>query len=37
MTVKQLFKPFPWTLYSKKVLLRIDTPYCVGSFSQKDA
>lgn len=37
MTFSQLIKPFPWTRYSKKVLLRIDLPYCIGSFSAEDA
>lgn len=37
MSFKDLVKPFPWTRYSKKVQLRIDTPYCIGSFEQMDA
>ena len=37
MTFAMLVKPFPWTKYSKKVLLRIDLPYCIGLFTQEDA
>ncbi len=32
-----IYRPFPWTEYSKKVQLRIDTPYCVGTFTKEDA
>jgi NifU-like protein len=28
---------FPWTHYSKKLQLRIETPYCLGSFTPEDA
>lgn len=37
MALKDLIKTFPWERYSKKVQLRIDTPYCVGSFLQSDS
>ncbi len=30
-------KPFFWSRYSKKLALRIENPYCVGAFSDKDA
>jgi len=29
--------PFFWSKYSKKIQLRIDTPYCLGSFTAEDA
>lgn len=28
---------FPWELYSKKLLSRIELPFCMGFFSEKDA
>lgn len=33
-----LFPPslFPWALYSRKLRLRIETPYCSGLFTQED-
>lgn len=31
------FSLFPWSLYSKKLRLRIETPYCGGIFTQEDA
>src|SRR5438445_7960017 len=37
MSLKNLIKSFPWVRYSKKVQLRIDTPYCIGSFEPHDA
>ena len=37
MTFSMLVKSFPWTRFSKKVLLRIDLPYCIGLFTQQDA
>jgi len=37
MTLQALTKLFPWSYFSKKVILRIDTPYCGGVFSEKDA
>lgn len=37
MAFTDLIKPFPWAEYSKKVLLRITTPYCIGAFSLQDA
>ena len=37
MTFSQLVKSFPWSRLSKKVLLRIDLPYCIGVFTQEDA
>jgi NifU-like protein len=30
-------KPFFWSRYSKKLALRIENPYCVGTFSDVDA
>lgn len=30
-------RPFPWSSYSKKLALRIENPYCVGTFSAQDA
>lgn len=30
-------RPFPWSSYSKKLALRIENPYCVGTFSEQDA
>ncbi len=30
-------KPFVWAKYSKKLALRIENPYCVGTFSDADA
>ena len=35
--IKNLIRPFPWARYSKKIALRIETPYCIGAFSQQDA
>ncbi len=29
--------PFPWSAYSKKLALRVETPYCIGAFSAEDA
>ena len=37
MTLKDLLKTYPWARYSKKVLLRIETPYCQGTFELSDA
>lgn len=37
MSLHLLIKTFPWTRYSKKMRLRIDTPYCYGSFSESEA
>lgn len=28
---------FPWARYSRKLMLRIETPYCIGVFSEEDA
>lgn len=30
-------KSFPWARYSKKLSLRIENPYCLGTFSSEDA
>jgi NifU-like protein len=37
MTFDALVKPFPWSRFSKKVILRIDLPYCIGFFTEEDA
>ena len=37
MSFQNLVRSFPWTRFSKKVLLRIDLPYCIGVFEQEDA
>lgn len=37
MTMTELLKPFVWSLYSRKVLIRIETPYSVGSFEESQA
>lgn len=37
MNTQDLVTAFPWTSYSKKLLMRIDTPYCVGSFTEQEA
>ncbi len=37
MTFLANVKPFFWSRYSKKLALRIENPYCVGSFSDQDA
>ncbi len=37
MTFLQEVRPFYWSLYSRKLILRIENPYCVGSFTEKDA
>lgn len=37
MSLDDLCPFFPWATYSKKLLLRIDTPYCGGFFSQEEA
>ena len=37
MGLRSLIEPFFWHKYSKKVQLRIESPYCVGSFTQEDA
>lgn len=37
MTLYNLLKAFPWALYSKKIALRIETPYCIGAFTKQDA
>lgn len=31
------YRPFPWSLYSKKLALRIENPYCGGIFTQEEA
>ncbi len=37
MTFLAEIKPFFWNLYSKKLMLRIENPYCVGAFTEQDA
>ena len=37
MTLSVLSKLFPWALYTKKLVNRIETPYCSGIFTQEDA
>ncbi len=37
MTRNVLTEPFTWASYSKKLPLRLDTPYSVGIFSSDDA
>src|SRR5262245_6144394 len=37
MPLKDIIKPFYWSQYSKKVALRIETPYCLGRFSKQEA
>lgn len=32
-----MIKSFPWARYSKKLILRIENPYCVGTYSDNDA
>ena len=34
MTLKELTTPFPWTLYSKKLIAKIDSPNNVGYFTE---
>ncbi len=35
--MKNVPPPFPWSEYSRKLMLRIETPYCIGSFDAEDA
>lgn len=35
--IEELTTPFPWASYSKKLTLRIETPYSIGSFTAHDA
>jgi NifU-like protein len=37
MSLDTLIQPFPWASYSKKLLMRIDTPYCTGIFTEHEA
>lgn len=37
MSSNDFITAFPWAYYSKKLLMRIDTPYCVGSFSEEES
>ena len=37
MSIKDLIRPFTWASYSRKLVLRIDTPYCIGTFSKEEA
>lgn len=37
MTFLCEIKPFYWSRYSKKLSLRIENPYCVGTFTEQDA
>lgn len=37
MSLTDLIRPFPWAKYSKKLALRIETPYCMGIFTTHDA
>lgn len=37
MTFSSDVRPFPWSRYSKKLVLRIENPYCIGTFSDQDA
>ncbi len=37
MTFLQEIRPCYWVLYSKKLILRIENPYCIGSFTEEDA
>lgn len=37
MSIKKFVSPFPWSEYSKKLATRIETPYCMGSFTAEEA
>jgi NifU-like protein len=37
MSIAQFLNPFTWSRYSKKLIGRIDNPYCVGFFAKADA
>lgn len=37
MTLNEQLKPFVWSRYSRKVQIRIETPYSVGSFEESQA
>lgn len=37
MTILSHITPFYWTRYSKKLALRIENPYCIGTFTDTDA
>lgn len=37
MSLDDLCISFPWASYSKKTTLRIETPYCAGIFTSKEA
>lgn len=37
MMLDKLIRPFPWYLYSKKLMLKIDNPKAAGIFSKEEA
>lgn len=37
MNFSMLISPFPWTLYSKKLLSKIDKPRCAGIFTPEES
>jgi NifU-like protein len=37
MSLESLVRPFPWTEYSKKLVGKIEHPYCAGIFEKSDA
>lgn len=37
MAIEQFINAFTWNRYSKKLMGRIDNPYCIGFFTKEDA